>query len=256
MSAAVDGVTDVVREVWEAATTAGPVPDQVTVLVTAGGVLVALATPWAWHVLRHVLTVVHEGAHGLVALLAGRRLAGIRLHSDTSGLTVSYGWPRGPGMVATLLAGYPGPALVGVGVAALVGEGYAAGALWAGLLATVLMLLQVRNAYGLLVLVVGAGSLVVVTWWAPIEVQTVVATVLAWLLLLGAPRAVVELGRERHRERRARRRGTSDVDQLAELTRLPAGVWTAVILLVCGLALVAGGVLLGLSVPVLSSTPG
>ena len=31
---------------------------------------------------------------GLVALAAGRRLAGIRLHSDTSGLTVSAGRPR------------------------------------------------------------------------------------------------------------------------------------------------------------------
>ena len=43
----------------------------------------------------------------------GRKLHGIRLHSDTSGLTLSAGRPTGPGMILTLLAGYVAPPLVG-----------------------------------------------------------------------------------------------------------------------------------------------
>ena len=38
-----------------------------------------------WRVSRNAITIAHEGGHGLIALLTGRRLDGIRLHSDTSG---------------------------------------------------------------------------------------------------------------------------------------------------------------------------
>lgn len=59
-----------------------------------------------WRLARRVLTMVHEGGHALAAVLVGRRLEGILLHSDTSGLTVSRGKRTGPGMVLTALAGY------------------------------------------------------------------------------------------------------------------------------------------------------
>src|SRR3712207_1259743 len=81
-------------------------------LVAAGAVVLA---PVLWRPARTVVTIAHEGAHGLVALAAGRRLSGIRLHSDTSGLTVSAGRPTGLGMVLTCAAGYTGPALFGLG---------------------------------------------------------------------------------------------------------------------------------------------
>lgn len=74
---------------WERVTATTPAPDE---RVTALLALVALGCiAWApvWRVTRHVVTVVHEGGHGVVALLVGRRLSGIRLHSDSSGLTVS-----------------------------------------------------------------------------------------------------------------------------------------------------------------------
>jgi hypothetical protein len=44
---------------------------------------------------------------------------------------------------------------------------------------------------------------------------------MAWFLLLGGVRPVLELQRSRRRGRPAR----SDADQLARLTRLPAGAW-------------------------------
>ena len=37
-----------------------------------------------WRLSRNAITIAHEGGHGLVALLTGRRLDGIRLHSDTA----------------------------------------------------------------------------------------------------------------------------------------------------------------------------
>ena len=74
-------------------------------LVVLGAALLALAVvvyrpTWRWS--RNVITIAHEGGHAVVALLSGRRLQGIRLHSDTSGLTVSAGRPTGPGMIMTL----------------------------------------------------------------------------------------------------------------------------------------------------------
>jgi len=231
-------------EAWTRATTRQPLPGAEVVLGTAGLVVVVLLLPWLWHLARHALTVVHEGAHATVAVLTGRRLAGIRLHSDTSGLTVSLGRPTGPGMVATAFAGYVGPAALGLGAAWLLSRGYAAGLLWLVLVALVLLLVQVRNGYGLWVVLVGGSSLGVLTWWAPTSWQVAAAHVVTWLLLLGAPRAVVELqiarGRERHRRGRSGT-GTSDADVLARLTGVPAILWVAAFATACVAAAVVGG---------------
>jgi hypothetical protein len=101
-----------------------PVPSRTALLVAlAVGLLLVLI---AWRPVRLLTTVCHEAGHALVAVLAGRRLRGVRVHSDTSGLTLSRGRPSGPGMVFTLLAGYPAGSLVGlVGVwLVLGGHGY------------------------------------------------------------------------------------------------------------------------------------
>jgi hypothetical protein len=42
-------------------------------------------------VARTVVTIVHEGGHALVALAAGRRVAGVRLYRSTAGETRSAG---------------------------------------------------------------------------------------------------------------------------------------------------------------------
>ena len=186
---------------------------------------------------RHLVTIAHEGAHGVVALLSGRRLAGIRLHSDTSGLTLSRGRPTGPGMVLTSAAGYVGPALMGLGAAALLQAGHAVGVLWLALVLLAALLLQIRNFYGLYaVLVVGVGVFAL-SWWASPPVQVFAAHVGTWFVLLAAPRAVVEL--QVHRRRGQAR--TSDADVLARLTRVPGVVWVGVFLLVDVSTFVVGG---------------
>lgn len=208
------------------------------VSVLAAGLVVA--TPWTWRVARHLLTIVHEAGHAAAALASGRQLSGIRLHADTSGLTVSKGRSRGPGMVATALAGYPAPALVGLGAALLVSLDRDLLALWSGLFLLTLMLLQIRNFYGLYVVLVVGVLLVVVTWWGSAVVHGMAAWALTAFLLLGAPRTVVELQVTRRRSRSR----TSDADMLARLTPLPAIVWVGLMLLLTVACAGAGGLLL------------
>jgi Peptidase M50B-like len=228
---------DVVERFWREVTT--PVADLPTqlLLVTALAAALLVAIRPLWRITRHAVTIAHEGAHGLVAVVTGRRLAGIRLHSDTSGLTVSAGKPSGPGMVLTCFAGYVGPGLFGLGAAALLAGGYAVGLLWALLGLLTLLLVQIRNWYGLWSVLATGSLLFAATWWLPPAGQLAAAATATWFLLLAAPRAVLELQTVR------RRRGSpdSDADQLARLTRVPALLWVGAFLVVDVGALLLGG---------------
>jgi hypothetical protein len=228
---------DVVERFWARVTT--PVPDLPTVILLgalAAAAVVVLA-PVLWRPARNVVTIAHEGAHGLAALATGRRLSGIRLHSDTSGLTVSAGRPTGAGMVLTCAAGYLGPGLFGLGAAALLAAGHAVGLLWALLALLALLLVQIRNWFGLWSVLATAAVVLAVTEWLPPDGQAAFAAAGTWFLLLAAPKTVVEL----QRSRRRRAAPESDADQLARLTRLPAVLWVGVFLLLDLAALLLGG---------------
>ena len=219
---------DVVGRFWDRVTAVVPDLSTSVVLGAAAAAALLVLSPTLWRLTRHAVTIAHEGAHGAVALAAGRRLSGIRLHSDTSGLTVSAGRPTGLGMVLTCAAGYTGPALFGLGAAALLAAGHAVGLLWALLVLLALLLLQIRNWYGLWSVLVTGLVVFAATWWLPPPGQAAFAAVGTWFLLLAAPKTVVEL----QRSRRRRRAPDSDADQLARLTRLPALFWVGVFLLV------------------------
>lgn len=225
------------NEVWDSITTAQPDPSWKVVVATAAVAFLLIAWRPAWRHTRQVVTIAHEGAHGLIALLAGRQLAGIRLHSDTSGVTVSRGKPTGAGMIAVLLAGYPGPALFGLGAAVVLGQGYAVALLWGLLVALLILLLQIRNLFGLWSVVAFGTIVFVVSWWGSAAVQSAFAYLLTWFLLLAAPRAVVEL----QGSRRGGAGRSSDADQLRRLTGVPALLWVGVFGLVT-LACLALGV--------------
>src|SRR5699024_1958380 len=185
-------------EVWRRATEVQPTPDWRVVAVLGAVTLLVVASP-LWPSVRMLATITHEGGHALVALLTGRRLTGIRLNRDTSGVTLSRGRPRGAGMVVTLLAGYPAPALTGLAAALLLGTGRAAGMLWLAVLLLGVMLLVMRNLYGIVV-VLGLGALVaVLSWTLPPVWLSWIGYGVCWLLLWSAPRPVVELAR--HPER-------------------------------------------------------
>lgn len=190
-----------------------------------------------WRLLRNVVTICHEGGHAVVALASGRKLNGIRLHSDTSGLTVSTGRATGPGMVCTLLAGYPAVSLLGLGGAWLVAADRARLMLWISIALLVLMLLAIRNAYGAVSLVVTGAVIFGVSWFTPPAIQALCCELFSWFLLFGGIRPLTELGRKRSRGRAA----DSDADQLCRLTGVPANAWMALWLLVGIAALFVGG---------------
>ena len=227
----------VLEELWRRVSVTSPVPDASALVVIGFAALAAVVL--AWPAVRMVVTVCHEAGHAVAATLTGRSLQGIRLHSDTSGLTVSRGRPTGVGMVVTLFAGYPGASLVGLLAAFVAGAGYAVAMLGLLVVLLALMLLKIRNVHGaLVVLGLGAG-LGLATWYAPTELLVWLAYGLAWLLLLAGPRPVLEL-----MLRGGRASSGSDAAQLARLTRVPRVVWIVAWLAVTVGALASGTALM------------
>ena len=219
---------DIWREVWRRALTSQPAPPGWVVAATALLAVFLVWTPGSWPITRHVVTIAHEAAHGFVALMTGRRLHGIRLHSDTSGLTVSAGRTTGPGMILTTAAGYVGPGLLGLAAAAMLAHHRAVGLLWALLVLLALILVQIRNWFGLWSILLSAAVVLGVSWWLQPQVQSAFAYALTWFLLLAAPRPVLEL----QAHRRSIGAASSDADQLARLTRVPAVVWVGLFFVV------------------------
>ncbi|MFG3699652.1 M50 family metallopeptidase [Micromonospora sp. NPDC047620] len=225
---------------WDKLFAAQPDPPPLLVFLTAAAALVVVSTRLPWRIARNAVTIAHEGGHALVALLTGRRLHGIRLHSDTSGLTLSAGRPAGPGMILTLLAGYVAPPLVGLAGAWLLGGNRITLLLWVAVALLLAMLVMIRNVFGVLSLLVTGGVVLAVSWYATPQVQAAFAYTGVWFLLLGGVRPVVELQRLRSRGRMP----ASDADQLAGITPLPAFFWVTVFALVNLVALAVGALLL------------
>jgi hypothetical protein len=198
-----------------------PDPPGGLVVATAALALLVVAVRPAWRLARNGITIAHEGGHALVAVLVGRRLSGIRLHSDTSGLTLSRGRPSGLGMALTLLAGYVAPSLLGLGGAWLLDAGRITLLLWVSLLLLFAVLLMIRNLYGLLAVLLVGGGVFAVTGYAEPEVQAAFAYAVVWFLLIGGVRPVGELQVLRWRGRTP----DSDADQLARVTRVPGLLW-------------------------------
>jgi hypothetical protein len=193
-----------------------------------------------WRLARNWITMAHEGGHALISVLTGRKLDGIRLHSDTSGVTYSQGRRTGPAVVLTSAAGYVTPSLLGAGAAWLLAAHHVTAMLWLVVVLLVATLLAIRNAYGWLAVLVTAGAVLAVSWVATSPIQAAVSYAAAWFLLLGGVRAVVELQGQRRRSRRRGQVSKSDADQLGRLTGVPGGAWVAVFALVCVAALVLG----------------
>ncbi|GAA2239942.1 M50 family metallopeptidase [Streptomyces amakusaensis] len=222
---------------WDRVLGTQPAPEAWLVIAT-GVLALAITVPRPlWRLSRNAVTIAHEGGHGLLALLTGRSLQGIRLHSDTSGLTVSRGRPTGPGMVLTAAAGYPAPSLLGLGGAALLGSGHVTLLLWLATALLLGMLVMIRNAYGALTVILTGAAFLLVSWLAEPEVQAAFAYTAVWFLLLGGVRPVFEL----QSKRRHGGAPDSDADQLSRLTHVPPAMWLFLFHAVSICALIGGG---------------
>ncbi|MEU0332635.1 M50 family metallopeptidase [Streptomyces sp. NPDC006193] len=224
-------------DLWDRLTGTQNDPDLWVVLATLGAALAVVVPHPVWRISRNAITIAHEGGHGLVALLTGRQLTGIRLHSDTSGLTLSRGKPYGLGMILTAAAGYTAPSLLGLGGAALLGAGRITLLLWAATALLAAMLVMIRNAYGVLTVVLAGSAFLLVSWLAGPQVQAAFAYAVVWFLLSGGVRPAFELQAKRSRGGA----GDSDADQLSRLTHVPAGLWLFLFHAVSLSSLVGGG---------------
>ncbi|AWK11319.1 hypothetical protein DDQ41_23090 [Streptomyces spongiicola] len=214
-----------------------PAPDRWLVIGTAVLALAAVAPSAIWRLSRNAITIAHEGGHGLIALATGRRLEGIRLHSDTSGLTVSRGRPTGPGMILTAAAGYTAPPLLGLGGAWLLASHRITLLLWVATALLIAMLVMIRNAYGALTVVLTGAAFLLVSWLTEPEVQAAFAYAAVWFLLLGGVRPVFEL----QVKRRHGGAPDSDADQLARMTHVPPAMWLFLFHAVSLCSLIGGG---------------
>ncbi|WP_228990585.1 M50 family metallopeptidase [Streptomyces sp. DH8] len=224
-------------DLWDRVTGTQPAPEQWLVVVTAVLALIAVVPDPLWRLARNTITIAHEGGHGLVALLTGRQLSGIRLHSDTSGLTVSRGKPTGIGMILTAAAGYTAPSLLGLGGAWLLTNGRITLLLWVATALLAVMLVMIRNVYGALTVILTGATFLLVSWLASSDVQSAFAYAVVWFLLLGGVRPPFEL----QSKRRHGGAPDSDADQLARLTDAPAVLWLFLFHAVSLCSLTGGG---------------
>ncbi|MGH3734411.1 MAG: M50 family metallopeptidase [Micromonosporaceae bacterium] len=203
-------------------------------MVAATGVVALLTVAYrpVWRIARSVITIVHEGGHASVALLTGRRLRGIRLHSDTSGVTVSVGRPTGLGMVLTVVSGYTAAPALGAAYAGVLALDRVTLLLWVSIGLLALLLLAIRNVYGVVSVLATGGLIFAVSWFGEPQLQSGFAYFFTWFLLLGGVWPVVELQRKRGR----RQAPDSDADQLARLTGVGGLFW---VVLFGGFALAA-----------------
>jgi hypothetical protein len=233
-------VFGMMRELWGRVGGTQPVPSVWVIAVSGTIAVLIVLDARLWRLARNSITIAHEGGHALVSVLSGRRLDGIRLHADTSGVTYSHGRRTGPAVVLTSAAGYVTPSLLGAGAACLLAAHHVTAMLWLLLALLAATFLAIRNAYGVVAVLLTTGAVLAVSWFAAAAIQAAFGYTAAWFLLLGGVRAVVELQSQRRRSRRHRQVGTSDADQLGRLTGVPAGIWVTIFMLVSVAALVLG----------------
>ncbi|GAA1809744.1 M50 family metallopeptidase [Nesterenkonia flava] len=210
-------------------------PDPLMLALLAAAVVVVTGVPAVWRVTRQAATIIHEMGHVLVAWLVGRRVSGIKLHSDTSGVTVSKGRPDGPGLLLTFLAGYPAPGVLAVLLVWLASAGHAGAALTVFQAVLMLALLLSRNAVGIFSCLLAAAAAGAVWWWNDPDVVVYTVVGLGAFYAAAGVRGSFDvtrvhiqgIGRGHDPRRRAQVAGT-DAAQAARAWRLlplPAALW-------------------------------
>lgn len=192
-------------------------------------VLLAFATEGIWRVMRHIGVIAHEGAHAVAGWGTGHKVGGVTLNSDATGATVIPG-TAGLSTVITGFAGYIGPSLFGLGAAVLLAHHQVEAVLAIAGIFLFIMLLLVRNSFGVFSVLVIGSLIVLVLWRGSLELQTITAYALSWFLLLSGVRFAFMHGS-----------GAADADSLRKVTHIPRIVWATLWLVGTVAALWIGG---------------
>jgi hypothetical protein len=178
-------------------------------------------------------TVVHEGGHMLLAIATGHDHEGWRL-LDNGNAATRVPWIEHGGFAAvlTLFAGYPMPALVGLGGATVIRRHGAWPILWVSLVLLVAAFFQATNGLAQLFTLVIFVVVGLVALLGGSYLKASVAAGLVWWLLIGGAWDCWQVFSGG---------GSSDGEKLAKRTHLPAGVWHAAWLLISLACLWKGG---------------
>ena len=184
-----------------------PAPAAVAVGVAA---LILVLMPGLREIVSQVNTMAHEGAHAVVGSCQGRRVRGVRLESSGDGAT-----DLGPNPPLTSgVVGYLGPSGFGLAAAGFIAHSLIVHALWIAVALLALLLLSVRNPFGITVVLVAGFLLLSIIRSRNAGVEAVVMYGLSWVLLLSGVRVVLEHGTR-----------AGDAIKLRERTGFPRVLW-------------------------------
>jgi len=177
--------------------------------------LVGFVSEGIWRLARHISVIAHEGAHATAGRVMGGRVTSVVLQSNADGETRVAGL-GGLAYIIYLFVGYLGPSACGLAAAGLIALGYIKAVLWLGVIFIAVMLLVVRNLFGVVSVVLNGGLLFLALRYGNANLQTFVAYSLSWFMLFAGVRWVL-----------SDHIGAGDAFLLRGATYVPRIVWFA-----------------------------
>jgi hypothetical protein len=208
---------------------------------TTGVVAFVAAVP-LWRYTTHAITIAHEGGHAMFGSLAGLFVKKIMVQPGGNGGTEFRTAPKDWGVfesLAAVLAGYLGPSIFGLAGAWMLAHDVSPRSiLLMTLVLMALLLVMVRNLFGLLAVPLTAAVVWAVAMRANAQVQMVFAYIWVWFLLMGGTRQIPELFRQWQGD------GEPDTAVLSMKTGCSTAFFVALFWAGSLAALIYGGVLL------------
>ena len=188
-----------------------------------------------WKVTTHAETVLHESAHALTGIAAGRRIGSVNIDKNGGGSTVMVP-ASGFGFGVAAFVGYIGPSVAGLIAAELISAGRMVAVLWLGLLLFAFMVLLVSNFFGAIVVLTYGVLLYLIVRYTTAGVQVAVAYGVTWFLLLSGTKVAFAAA--------SRPDGVTDAGILAGMTFLWRSAWCFLWLVGAIAALMIGAAIL------------
>ena len=204
-----------------------PLSDTETVLIGLA-VSAVVVIPATWGLVGHFYVMAHEGMHGAVGSLSGRRIGGIELNDDATGGTV-VSPSTGTGFLIAGFFGYLGSSLLGLAAARLIQFGHIIVVLWLVMGLLGLLLIKLTWSFGFITVPLAGFLIFLVLKHASQSAQIVTVYVITWFLLFAGVRGLVEDGLK-----------ADDAGMLSGRTSIPRFVWFALWLAGTAAAVVIG----------------
>lgn len=191
-----------------------PLSSTETVLIGLAVSVVVIPSA-TWQLVQHFQVMAHEGMHGVVGSLSGRKVEWIELKENAGGRT-SVLPASGPGFLVAAFAGYLGPSAFGLGAARLIQFGHIIVVLWLTMLLLGLLLIRLKPSFGYVTVPLAGFLIFLVLKHMSQTAEILAAYAITWFLLLSGVRIVVQRGTN-----------AGDAGILRDSTSIPRLVWFA-----------------------------